>query len=103
MACAIPRVGAVLVEETLLPLVIGVHAARTRWAPVAVNSDDWSDATSLLLLVPERFHRINSASSPRRNPAGQRRDAQQNRGYTKENREVDRAIRHYVKGNHERE
>jgi hypothetical protein len=35
-----------------------------------------------LLLVPERCHRIDSTSSPRRNPAGQCRDTQQKRRYT---------------------
>jgi hypothetical protein len=30
----------VLVEETLLPLVTGVHAARSKWAPVAVIPDE---------------------------------------------------------------
>jgi hypothetical protein len=56
-----------------------------------------------LLLVPERCHRINPASSACRNPAGQGRDAQQNRGDTEENREVERAVRNRVKGNHEGE
>ena len=55
------------------------------------------------LLVPERCHRINPASSPCRNPAGQRRDTQQNRRYTDENRNVDRAVRNGVKGDDHRE
>ena len=33
-------------------------------------------AAPLLLLIPERYHRINPASSPCRNPAGQRRNTQ---------------------------
>src|SRR6266849_3333625 len=57
---------------------------------------------SLLLLVPERGYRINPASSPCRNTAGDRRDTQQNRRYTDKNRKVDHALRNRANGNHER-
>ena len=54
------------------------------------------------LLVPERCHRINPASSPCRNPTGQRRDTQQYRRYADENRKIDHAFGNCVDGNHER-
>ena len=57
---------------------------------------------SRFLLVPERCHRVYPAGSPCRNPAGQRGDAQQNRGYTDEDRKVDHALGNRVNGNHER-
>ena len=57
---------------------------------------------SLLLIVPERCHRINPAGSSRGNPAGERRDTQENRWYTDENRKVDLALGNRVNGNHER-
>lgn len=44
---------------------------------------------SLLLLVPERNHRIDSARSPGWNPAGQRSNTQKKRGDTDENGKVD--------------
>src|SRR6267154_1863491 len=59
-------------------------------------------AASLLLLIPERYHRINPASSPCRNPAGQRRNTQEKRGDTNENGKVDYALGNCVNGNHER-
>jgi len=59
-------------------------------------------AAPLLLLIPERYHRINPASSPCRNPAGQRRNTQEKRGNTNENGKVDYALGNCVNGNHER-
>jgi hypothetical protein len=57
---------------------------------------------SLLLFIPERYHRINPASSPGRNPAGQRRHTQEKRGNPNENGKVDYALGNCVNGNHER-
>jgi len=57
-------------------------------------------ATVAALFVSERGHRINPASSPGGNPAGQCGDTQQNRRDTEENRKVDRALR---KRNHANE
>src|ERR1700687_1432087 len=57
---------------------------------------------ALLLLVRECYHRINQASSSCRNPARQRRDTQQNRRYTDENRNVNHALGNSVDGNRQR-
>lgn len=56
---------------------------------------------SLLLLVPERNRRIDSARSPGWNPAGQRSNTQEKRGDTDENGKVDYALGNRVHGNHE--
>src|SRR6266436_6775293 len=79
--------------DRIIALATGANAAEGR-------PGKWQ-RRPCFLLVPERCHRINPTSSPRGNPAGQRHDNEQKRGYTDENGEAERAVRESVKGNHE--
>src|SRR5579862_6779636 len=79
------------------------HLREARlWPAICAGPVMYYAARSAPLLVPECPQGINHASSSCWNPAGKRRDTQQNRRYTNENRKIDHALGNRVNGNYER-